>query len=289
MELSQVRYFITLCRTLNFTRAAEQCNVTQPAFTRAIQRLEEELGGALLFRERNLTQLTELGRSMRPHLEAMLEAAEAASALAVARRKQTGGSLKIGLGPGIGAGAIASAVREVTGMLPDVSIHFEESGPAALIDAMLMDMLDCALVPDDCDLPERLNRWTLYQETASVFLPAGHRLGAQNAVTAREILEETILVGDRCGGFAQNLVGITGFSLRLQRCNGTAAQMLDLVGAGLGIALLSDRLQVPPQLQTRRFTDPDLSRRILLTAVAGRPLNPAAASFIKLCRAQAYS
>ena len=191
--------------------------------------------------------------------------------------------------PGIGAGAIASAVREVTGMLPDVSIHFEESGPAALIDAMLMDMLDCALVPDDCDLPERLNRWTLYQETASVFLPAGHRLGAQNAVTAREILEETILVGDRCGGFAQNLVGITGFSLRLQRCNGTAAQMLDLVGAGLGIALLSDRLQVPPQLQTRRFTDPDLSRRILLTAVAGRPLNPAAASFIKLCRAQAYS
>jgi len=44
MALSQVRYFITLCRTLNFTRAAEQCNVTQPAFTRAIQRLEEELG-----------------------------------------------------------------------------------------------------------------------------------------------------------------------------------------------------------------------------------------------------
>ena len=137
--------------------------------------------------------------------------------------------------------------------------------------------------------PAEMTSWTLYQETASVFLPAGHRLGAQNAVTAREILEETILVGDRCGGFAQNLVGITGFSLRLQRCNGTAAQMLDLVGAGLGIALLSDRLQVPPQLQTRRFTDPDLSRRILLTAVAGRPLNTAAASFIKLCRAQAYS
>ncbi len=42
MELSQVRYFITLCRTLNFTRAAAQCNVTQPAFTRAIQRLEDE-------------------------------------------------------------------------------------------------------------------------------------------------------------------------------------------------------------------------------------------------------
>ncbi|MDE8346135.1 MAG: LysR family transcriptional regulator, partial [Acidocella sp.] len=99
MELSQVRYFITLCRTLNFTRAAEQCHVTQPAFTRAIQRLEEELGGALLFRERGLTQLTALGRDMRPHLEAMLDAAEAATALAKLRRHSEPGRLKIGLGP----------------------------------------------------------------------------------------------------------------------------------------------------------------------------------------------
>jgi LysR family transcriptional regulator, hydrogen peroxide-inducible genes activator len=87
MELNQVRYFITLCRTLNFTRAAEQCNVTQPAFTRSIQRLEDELGGALLFRERNLTQLTELGRAMRTHLETMLDAADAAQALANAKLK----------------------------------------------------------------------------------------------------------------------------------------------------------------------------------------------------------
>jgi len=62
MELHQVRYYVALCKALNFTRAAEACNVTQPALTRAIQRLEEELGGPLFQRERNLTQLTELGR-----------------------------------------------------------------------------------------------------------------------------------------------------------------------------------------------------------------------------------
>ncbi|HUW79957.1 MAG TPA: LysR family transcriptional regulator [Acidocella sp.] len=289
MELSQVRYFITLCRTLNFTRAAAQCNVTQPAFTRAIQRLEDELGGALLFRERNLTQLTELGRAMRPHLETMLEAAEAASALARAKRKNLSSSLKIGLGPGIGASSIAPAVNEVAKMLPDVSVHFDESGPAALIDAMLTDMLDCALLPDDCDMPERLNRWPLYSEAAVVVLPSGHRLAAMNAITARDIMEETILVGERCGGFAQTLVNITGFSLRLRRCNGAASQMLDLVSAGLGIALLSERLRFAAPLAARKFSEPDLSRRILLAAVAGRPLNPAAASFMKLCRAQAFT
>ena len=50
MDLTQIRYFLALARTLNFTRAAEACNVTQPALTRSIQRLEEELGGPLLLR-----------------------------------------------------------------------------------------------------------------------------------------------------------------------------------------------------------------------------------------------
>ena len=66
MELFQVRYFLAWLRTLNFTRAAEACGVSQPALTRAIQRLEEELGGPLLHRERNLTQLSALGRAMLP-------------------------------------------------------------------------------------------------------------------------------------------------------------------------------------------------------------------------------
>jgi len=288
MELSQVRYFITLCKTLNFTRAAEQCNVTQPAFTRAIQRLEEELGGKLLFRERSLTQLTELGRAMRPHLEAMLDAADAATALAAAKRLHTPGSLKIGLGPGIGAAAVAGAVREVAVALPGASIHFKESGPAALIEAMLTDMLDCALLPEGCDMPERLNRWPLYVDRAVAVMPEEHRLCARNAVTARDLLEETVIVGESCGGFAAQLAGITGYSLRLQSCNGAAAQMLDMVAAGLGVALLSNRLRIAAPLASRAFTEPELERRILLTSVAGRPLNPAAASFIKLCRAQGF-
>jgi DNA-binding transcriptional LysR family regulator len=50
LQLYQVRYFLALARTLNFTRAAEQCNVTQPALTKAVQKLEQELGGALIHR-----------------------------------------------------------------------------------------------------------------------------------------------------------------------------------------------------------------------------------------------
>src|SRR5271156_5886686 len=52
MEMHQVRYFLAVADELNFTRASEQCNVTQPSLSRAIKLLEEELGGPLFRRER---------------------------------------------------------------------------------------------------------------------------------------------------------------------------------------------------------------------------------------------
>ncbi len=78
MELHQIRYFLALGETLNFTKAAEVCHITQPALTRAIRNMEEELGGLLFSRERNNTHLTELGRLIEPHLtEIMARAGEA--------------------------------------------------------------------------------------------------------------------------------------------------------------------------------------------------------------------
>jgi DNA-binding transcriptional LysR family regulator len=83
MELHQVRYFLTVANTLNFTRAAEQCNVTQPALTKGLQKLEHELGGLLIHRERQLTQLTELGKAVLPVLEATLSSADAARGMPI--------------------------------------------------------------------------------------------------------------------------------------------------------------------------------------------------------------
>jgi DNA-binding transcriptional LysR family regulator len=236
-----------------------------------------------------MIQLTELGRAMRPQLEAMLDAADAASALSYAKLTRSRVSLKIGLGPGVSAVDVAGAVREVTKMLPEVTIHFEESGPAALIEAMLTDIIDCALLPDHCDIPERLNCWPLYADRAVVVLPTNHKLMAKAAVTAEDIVDETVLLGDHCGDFVDRLSAITSYSLHLQRYHGSTSQILDLIAEGLGIALLSDRFPLSPQLGVRPLYEPEISRRILLTVVAGRPLNPAAGSFVKLCRTQTFS
>lgn len=95
MEMHQIRYFLATARVLNFTRAADDCNVSQPSLTRAIQKLEDEFGGELFRRERSRTHLTDLGRQMLPHLERTLEAAHAAMQLARGLESVNGGA-KVG-------------------------------------------------------------------------------------------------------------------------------------------------------------------------------------------------
>jgi LysR family transcriptional regulator, hydrogen peroxide-inducible genes activator len=73
MEMHQVRYFLAVAEELNFTRASERCNVTQPSLSRAIKLLEDELGGTLFYREREPTRLTDLGHMVRPHLQSVYE------------------------------------------------------------------------------------------------------------------------------------------------------------------------------------------------------------------------
>ena len=70
MEMHQVRYFLALCETLNFARAAETCNVSKPALTRECISSRRSWG-VLLRREHRLTHLTDFGRLVQPHLEQM--------------------------------------------------------------------------------------------------------------------------------------------------------------------------------------------------------------------------
>src|SRR5947209_2836825 len=97
MEMQQVRYFLAVARTLNFTRAAEECNVTQPSLTRAIKQLEGELGGDLFRRERPQAQLTELGQRMHPLLKQCYDSALGARSLASAIKGGGVGVLRIAL------------------------------------------------------------------------------------------------------------------------------------------------------------------------------------------------
>src|SRR5438105_13250459 len=78
MELYQIRYFLAVAETMNFTRASERSFVSQPALTKAIQRLEETIGGRLFDRTKSPVQLTDLGRAMLPNFRQLYDGAQQA-------------------------------------------------------------------------------------------------------------------------------------------------------------------------------------------------------------------
>src|SRR6478609_4627992 len=136
MEMHQARYFVALCETLNFTRAAEKCNVTQPSLTRAIKLLEDELGGPLFNRERNQTHLTELGRAMRPHLSEVVEQARTARVRANSFFALRSAKLKLGIARGVSFDVLDDTLRRFVASYPDTEIAMHEDRPADLREAL---------------------------------------------------------------------------------------------------------------------------------------------------------
>src|SRR5687767_10584903 len=113
MEMHQVRYFLAVARTLNFTRAAEECNVAQPSLTRAIKLLEGELGGDLFRRERPHAMLTNLGERVYPLLKQCYESAMSARSLATLISDGEIGVLKIAVSGSIDLNLIMPQLSEL--------------------------------------------------------------------------------------------------------------------------------------------------------------------------------
>ena len=118
MEMHQVRYFLAVARLLNFTRAAEECHVAQPSLTRAIKQLEEELGGELFRRERNLTHLSELGHRMLPLMQQCFDSAQAAKQVATSIKKGAIAPLSIALPFTVNIELVLPFLKELVRAMP---------------------------------------------------------------------------------------------------------------------------------------------------------------------------
>ena len=283
MELNQVRYFLALCRTLNFTRAAEACNVTQPALTRAVQRLEDELGGPLLYRERSLTQLTPLGLAMMPHLEAMSRAAETVSQVASTLRQQTP-VLRVGLVEGLSASLICASLAELERRFPGLELRLQCDAQKPLVESLLLGETDAALLIDEGGLPDRLDRWKLLHEGCCAVFPPGHDFERATCVALPALASETVVRGD---GWGSAWLQLGGENHRLRAASWDQAQHMAAVG--LGVALLPRHVAVLPGLLARPVPEAGEMRAIVLAAVNGRMYSPALDGFLKLNRAKGFA
>ena len=165
MEMQQIRYFLAMARVLNFTRAAEECDVTQPSLTRAIQKLENEFGGQLFRRERSRTHLTNLGRQMLPHLDRTFEAAQAAMQFAKGIGKAGVVPLALGVDAAIESDTLDRILEELADCLPGFELSLSSGSPDELIEAAMNGTLDLVVVELPDDAPDRLDVWPLFDHS----------------------------------------------------------------------------------------------------------------------------
>src|ERR1700759_657769 len=188
MEVHQIRYFVALAKSMNFTRAAEQCNVTQPALTKAIQKLEYELGGPLVYRERQLTQLTDLGKLMLPMLERTLSAIEDARSNAKEFKRKKVATLRVALTPSISASILMKPLAVLTRQLPGLQVDLVDAEASSLFDGLLNGEVGAAL-GSSCigEAPERIDRWKLFDERILVACAEDSRM-AEDAFIQLKVL-----------------------------------------------------------------------------------------------------
>ena len=145
MEMHQIRYFLAVAEQLNFTRAAERCNVSQPSLTRAIKLLEEELGGPLFHRERANTHLSELGRMMRPYLTQVYEQAQTAKRQAIDFTKLKRSTLKLGIMCTIAPDQIIELIGSIQEHHPGVGLTLSDANAVELQKHLIEGDLEVAI------------------------------------------------------------------------------------------------------------------------------------------------
>lgn len=287
MEMHQIRYFLAVCETLNFTRAAEQCHVTQPALTRAIQKLEEEFGGLLFRRERHLTHLTDLGRLIRPQLEQIWKQTEGAKTTARSFLKLENAPLNLGvmctIGPLRGIGFVTEFWRANQG----VEITLREGVPAALSDLLREGELDLAVMAQSEPFEERFDVHPLYRERFVVAFPPGHRFAEKNGVRMADVDGESYLLRINCEfrDHFRELREQQGVEMRHVYRSEREDWIQTMVMAGIGICFLPEYSILLPGLQSRPLIDPEVTREVALVTVAGRRFSPAVAAFVRAIKA----
>jgi len=290
MEMQQVRYFLALARTLNFTRAAESCNVTQPALTRAIQALEAELGGRLFHRERSQTHLSELGRMMLPYIQSIHAQAEAARTRAKSAGRMKNVELKIAamctLSPALLADFIVGFQRANAG----VDINVTDGGEKQLYHQLTAGERELGIIGHPEDIDERFHALPLYRERFVIVLAPGHPLANKSEIHVRDLDDQPYVNRINCemGDFAGQEFMRHGVSVRVVFRSERDDWVLGMIASGMGWGFFPESYVFPRDVVTRPIV-PIMTRTVSLVTVRGRPHSPAVGAFVKAARGFSWS
>jgi DNA-binding transcriptional LysR family regulator len=287
MEMHQVRYFLAVARTLNFTRAAEECHVAQPSLTRAIKLLEGELGGDLFRRERPRTMLTPLGERMFPLLKQCYDSAQSARALAAMINDGEVGALKLAVSSSIELGLILSHVNELRKSFSEIELKILRGTGPQVVEYLKDGDAELAVGTSIGEAWDRLDSWKLFDEVFDMVFSRSHRLGSQETIGLDDLKAERFLLRshcEKCSDLAA-LLRAKGLNADHRHEVSSDQDLVALVEANIGIGFLPRTVKTPQSLMRTTVEGLEIERDVCLYGVAGRQRTPVAATFMKMLRA----
>jgi DNA-binding transcriptional LysR family regulator len=263
MELRQLRYFVSVAEELHFRKAAAKLHIVQPALSKQITVLENELGIVLLDRDRRHVALTEAGEAFLQEAVEILAHATGAAQRAKAVGRGEVGRLNIGFIHPALADLLPRTLRRFRERYPAVKVTLSEATSRAAVEKVASRNMHFAFTrlpavehPDLCTEP-------VSKEPVLLVIPSEHRLAAVSVVTLRDLVEEDLIfVGRQVEPELYDYYVATcvnaGFSPRLAHEVSSTSVAIGLVAGGLGItfAPASARLAAQRNVVYRDITGP---------------------------------
>ncbi len=280
MHLRHLVSFVAVTESLNFSRAAEELHIAQPAVSQQIRALEEELGVALFDRLGKKVTLTDAGRALLPYARQILAMVEAAENEVRERGQLKRGRTSLGAPPTVSTHLLPARLTHFKQEHPGLEVTLREAGTKTLLASIEDGKLDLAIVSTDV-LPENVDSTPFLEEAYVLAVSARHPfLGNRQSIKITDLASEPFILFPE--GYTLREVTLTacrraGFEPKVALDGGAMQSALEFVGAGLGVALVPElALTETNNIHALRIADQTLQRHLGLVWLRGRSLSPAA-------------
>ncbi len=265
MDLRRLRNFVTVAETKNISRAALRAHLSQPALSRQIQGLEEQLQIALFERAGRGIRVTSAGQDLLEHARKVLSEADAFVDRARTLRRGDVGVLRVGATPQTLERVVPRVLKRFSVLAPEVDVRLKEGHPAAISEWLLSGNLELGLMPFRPELREGCKRaGTLHL----VVVGGAARSTPRKAIEVRTLDRARVLVLTRGFGSRELFeaaceVAHVRPSIVLE--SGAPGTLLSLARAGYGVAVLPTTMALPAGVAARPLQQ---GGRLLTSAIA---------------------
>lgn len=242
MTTTQLQNFLVLTETLNFRKASERIFIAQPALSRQIQVLEEELGFLLFDRSRKQIALTKSGIFFKTEVSKILKQLDQSIKRGVLINQGKAGEIKIGHASSAMHTVLPELLRYMETNVPDLKSSLVEGTNEMIFDKLNDNEVDFGFVPN-AFIPDGLSSLSIYKENYLLILPEEHRLNTSNFKDLADCKNEKWVLNPQPEGFGYmeeilKIIGNYGYSPKIVHRSPNTSTVLRMVSAGLGITMM---------------------------------------------------